>query len=104
VTLVALWALGAAFGALNVMYAAVSKRSLEIGTLRAIGFGPAPVVVSILVKAMALALGGAVVGSGPGRRKGCARGGSGAHGRRLHHAARIFLSDGTAWSNRNLGR
>ena len=55
--------LGAVFGALNVMYAAVSKRALEIATLRAIGFGPAPVVVSILAEAMSLAVAGAIVGA-----------------------------------------
>ena len=56
-------AVGAIFGALNTMYSAVSSRSLEIATLRAIGFGALPVVVSVFVEAMLLALIGGVVGA-----------------------------------------
>lgn len=56
-------AVGAVFGALNTMYSAVSSRSLEIATLRAIGFGALPVVVSVFVEAMLLALIGGVVGA-----------------------------------------
>jgi putative ABC transport system permease protein len=57
-------AAGALVGALNTMYAAVSSRAVEIATLRAIGFGAAGIVVSVVVEALALALIGAVVGSG----------------------------------------
>jgi putative ABC transport system permease protein len=56
-------AIGAIFGALNTMYSAVSARSVEIATLRAIGFGGSAVVVSVLVEALALALMGALVGA-----------------------------------------
>ena len=56
-------ALGAVFGALNTMYSAVSSRSLEIGTLRAIGFGALPVVISVLFEALLLALVGGALGS-----------------------------------------
>jgi putative ABC transport system permease protein len=56
--------LGAAFGALNTMYSAVSTRSLEIATLRAIGFGAAPVVISVVVEALLLTLIGASLGAG----------------------------------------
>ena len=56
-------AVGAIFGALNTMYSAVSSRSVEIATLRAIGFGALPVVVSVFVEAMLLALIGGVVGA-----------------------------------------
>ncbi len=56
-------AVGAVFGALNTMYSAVSSRSLEIATLRAIGFGALPVVVSVFVEAMLLALIGGVLGA-----------------------------------------
>jgi putative ABC transport system permease protein len=56
-------AIGAIFGALNTMYSAVSARSVEIATLRAIGFGSSAVVVSVLVEALALALIGAMVGA-----------------------------------------
>lgn len=56
-------AVGAIFGALNTMYSAVSTRSREIATLRAIGFGPAPVVISVFVEALLLALIGGLIGA-----------------------------------------
>jgi len=56
-------AVGAIFGALNTTYSAVSARSREIATLRAIGFGPTPVVVSIFVEALLLALIGGTIGA-----------------------------------------
>ena len=56
-------AVGALFSALNTMYAAVSTRTMEIATLRAIGFGAVPVVVSILAEAMVLALAGGLIGA-----------------------------------------
>jgi putative ABC transport system permease protein len=56
-------ALGALFAALNTMYAAVSTRSVEIATLRAIGFGGGPVVASIMIEALLLSLVGAVIGA-----------------------------------------
>jgi putative ABC transport system permease protein len=56
-------AAGALFGALNTLYAAVSKRALEIAQLRAIGFGAAPVVISVLSEALLLSLAGALVGA-----------------------------------------
>jgi putative ABC transport system permease protein len=55
--------LGAVFAALNTMYSAVSMRTREIATLRAIGFGAAGVIVSVLVEALLLALIGAAVGA-----------------------------------------
>jgi len=54
--------LGAIFAALNTMYSAVSVRTREIATLRAIGFGAGGVIVSVLVEALLLALIGAAVG------------------------------------------
>jgi putative ABC transport system permease protein len=56
-------ALGAVFAALNTMYATISARTIEIATLRAIGFGAVPVVVSVLVEALLLALLGAGLGA-----------------------------------------
>ncbi len=56
-------AIGAIFGALNAMYSAVSARSLEIATLRAIGFGAVAIVISVFVEALLLALAGGVIGS-----------------------------------------
>ena len=55
-------AIGAAFGALNCMYSAIASRQVEIATLRAIGFAGAPVVVSVMIEALLLALVGGVVG------------------------------------------
>lgn len=54
---------GAAFGALNTMYTAVSARSLEIATLRALGFHSGPVIISVLVESLLLALVGGVLGA-----------------------------------------
>lgn len=56
-------AVGAVFGALNTMYAAVATRAREIATLRAIGFRGVPVIVSVLIETMLLALLGGVLGA-----------------------------------------
>ena len=56
-------AVGAMFAALNTMYAAVSTRTVEIATLRALGFGAAPVVISVLTESVALALIGGALGA-----------------------------------------
>ena len=56
-------ALGAVFAALNSMYAAVAARGKEIATLRAIGFGGLPVVVSVMIEALLLALVGGMLGA-----------------------------------------
>lgn len=55
-------ALGAVFGALNTMYAAVGSRTKEIGTLRAMGFSGGAVLLSILVESTLLALLGGAIG------------------------------------------
>jgi len=55
-------AIGAVFAALNTMYSAVSARTVEIATLRALGFGGLPVVVSVMIEAVVLALLGGVLG------------------------------------------
>lgn len=55
---------GAVFGAVNTMYTAVAARTREIATLRALGFGPAVVLLSVLAEAMSLAtIGGACGGA-----------------------------------------
>ena len=56
-------AIGAVFGALNSMYAAVASRTREIATLRAVGFRATPVVVSVMLETMLLALLGGVLGA-----------------------------------------
>lgn len=55
--------LGAIFGAVNTMYTAVSARTGEIATLRALGFGASPVVVSVLVESLLIGLVGGLIGS-----------------------------------------
>nr|WP_298717777.1 ABC transporter permease [uncultured Steroidobacter sp.] len=57
-----LMGLGAIFAALNTMYSAVSSRTREIATLRALGFGPAPVITSVLVEGLLIGLVGGAVG------------------------------------------
>lgn len=57
-----LMGLGAVFAALNTMYSAVSARTREIATLRALGFGSAPVVISVLAEALLIGLVGGLIG------------------------------------------
>ena len=57
-----LMGLGAIFGALNTMYSAVASRTREIATLRALGFGAGPVVISVLTESMLLGAAGGIVG------------------------------------------
>jgi putative ABC transport system permease protein len=57
-------AIGALFGCLNTMYAAVSARGREIATLRALGYGAFPVAVSVILEAIMLAVAGALIGAG----------------------------------------
>jgi putative ABC transport system permease protein len=56
--------IGAIFGALNTMYSAVSSRTREIATLRALGFGSGPIVTSVLLEALLLAMVGGLIGAG----------------------------------------
>lgn len=61
--ILAIMAVGAVVASLATMFSAVESRSTEIVTLRALGFGHAPVVVSIVVEALLLALLGAAIGA-----------------------------------------
>jgi putative ABC transport system permease protein len=54
--------IGAVFGAMNTMYAAVAYRTREIGTLRALGFSRLRIVLAFLAESIALALVGGVIG------------------------------------------
>jgi len=54
--------IGAMFGAMNTMYAAVAYRTREIGTLRALGFSRFRVVTAFLAESITLALIGGVIG------------------------------------------
>ena len=57
-----LMGIGAIFGAVNTMYNAVASRTREIATLRALGFGSMPVVISVLAEAVLLSLVGGLFG------------------------------------------
>jgi len=54
--------IGAVFGAMNTMYAIVSQRTREIGTLRALGFSRLSILLSFVMESMLLALVGGIVG------------------------------------------
>lgn len=57
-----LMAVGASFAAMNTMYAAVARRTREIGTLRALGFSRRSVLISFVVESVFIALLGGVIG------------------------------------------
>jgi putative ABC transport system permease protein len=61
-TLAIMMGVGAIFAALNTMYNAVANRVREIATLRAMGFGALPVVVSVLVESLVLGAVGGLLG------------------------------------------
>ena len=63
VAIAIIMAIGALFAALNTMYSAVATRTVEIATLRALGFGNAPVVISVMIEAVALAILGGALGA-----------------------------------------
>jgi ABC-type lipoprotein release transport system permease subunit len=54
--------IGAVFGAMNTMYAAVSSRTAEIGTLRALGFSPSAVLGSFLLESLILSVAAGFIG------------------------------------------
>ena len=62
-TVAVIMAIGAVFGALNSMYSAVAARAMEIATLRAIGFGGLPVLLSVMLEAVTLSLLGGLIGA-----------------------------------------
>jgi putative ABC transport system permease protein len=55
-------AVGSSFAAMNTMYAAVSRRSKEIGTLRVLGFSRFSILVSFLSESVLLAILGGIIG------------------------------------------
>jgi putative ABC transport system permease protein len=57
-------AIGALFGAINIMYGAVSARTREIATLRAIGYESLPIAISVVCESLVLSLLGAALGAG----------------------------------------
>ena len=61
-TLAIMMGIAALFAAFNTLFDAVASRVREIATLRALGFGGFPVVVSVLVEAMILGAVGGLIG------------------------------------------
>ncbi len=59
----AIMAVGAIFGAVNTMYAAVAARTAEIAVLLTVGFRPWQVLLSFLAESSLIALAGAVLGA-----------------------------------------
>jgi putative ABC transport system permease protein len=56
-------ALGALFGSVKILHAAVDSRAREIATLRAIGYEAFPVATSVVLEAVVLSLSGALIGA-----------------------------------------
>lgn len=55
-------AIGSSFAAMNTMYAAVARRSAEIGTLRVLGFSKSGILISFLIESLLLCLLGGIIG------------------------------------------
>ena len=58
----AIMGVGAVFGAVNTMYAAVAARAPEIAVLRTLGFRPRSILTSFVLEALLIALLGGIVG------------------------------------------
>ena len=58
----ALMAVGASFAAMNTMYAAVARRTREIGTLRVLGFSRGSILLSFIIESILIAGVGGVLG------------------------------------------
>ncbi len=61
-TISVIFSIGAIIGAMITMYASVASRTSEIGTLRALGFSRAAILVAFLGEALLLGLVGGVIG------------------------------------------
>jgi len=55
-------AVGAGFAGMNTMYAAVARRTKEIGTLRVLGFSRLSILLAFLLESVSIALIGAAIG------------------------------------------
>ncbi len=58
----AVLAIGSSFAAMNTMYAAIARRSAEIGTLRVLGFSRGSILWSFFIESVALSLLGGILG------------------------------------------
>ena len=57
-----IFSFGAIIGAMITMYAAVANRTVEVGTLRALGFKRRSILVVFLIESLVIALVGGVLG------------------------------------------
>jgi ABC-type antimicrobial peptide transport system permease subunit len=57
-----IFSLGSVIGAMITMYAAVANRTVEIGTLRALGFKRRSILTAFLIESLLIAVGGGVLG------------------------------------------
>jgi putative ABC transport system permease protein len=55
-------AIGAGFAGMNTMYAAVARRTKEIGTLRVLGFGRLSILIAFVLESLAIAVLGVGIG------------------------------------------
>ncbi len=55
-------AVGSSFAAMNTMYAAVARRSREIGTLRVLGFSQGGILLSFFIESLLLSMLGGLIG------------------------------------------
>ncbi len=55
-------AIGAMFGGMNTMYAAVARRSREVGVLRALGFSRGNILLSFILESTMLGIAGGIAG------------------------------------------
>jgi ABC-type lipoprotein release transport system permease subunit len=62
ITITSIMAIGAVFGAVNTMYAAVASRAPEIAVLLTLGFRPRSVLASFLAEAAVIAVVGGAIG------------------------------------------
>ena len=59
-----IFSIGATIGAMITMYGAVANRTVEIGTLRALGFFRRSILLAFLIESLVLSLGGGLLGLG----------------------------------------
>jgi ABC-type antimicrobial peptide transport system permease subunit len=57
-----IFSFGATIGAMITMYAAVANRTVEVGTLRALGFKRRSILVVFLIESLVIAISGGIVG------------------------------------------
>jgi putative ABC transport system permease protein len=54
--------LGAIFGGMNIMYLTITARTRELGTLRALGYTPFHILVSLIIESLIIATFGGIIG------------------------------------------